>query len=44
VQAKAKVSQNKSDDEIERIISDLKDSQIPGEALLAEYMQKRRSP
>jgi transcriptional regulator len=42
VQAKAKMSQNKSDEEIGRIISDLKDSTIPGEALLAEYMQKGR--
>lgn len=40
VQAKAKLSQNKTVEEMDLIIADLKESGIPGEALLAEYMAK----
>lgn len=41
IQAKAKLSQNKSEQEVDRIVSSLKDSPIPSESLLAEYMKSK---
>lgn len=40
IQAKAKLSQNKSQKEIDNIIEDLMDSQIVTDSLLAEYMNR----
>ncbi len=42
VQAKAKLSQNKTEQEIDRISTSLKNSASPVEALLAEYMKTKQ--
>ena len=40
VEAKSKISQNKSADERERIVEDLFNSGIPGEEVIASEMQR----
>ncbi|PRD56796.1 FMN-binding negative transcriptional regulator [Sphingobacterium gobiense] len=40
IQGKAKLSQNKTQEEIDTIIGSLKESQVPGDSLLAEYMSR----